>query len=297
MKPENWQHFRDRGHAYAALGRFDRADADHARAFALIPADEAHSYLRNRVAELRRIDRQEHPRILADINGYLSAQSAGGLEGSELTLAAQAAHSLELRGNTELAVYAYRGFADLIARSQDESLSDIAKQMRGAVRRLSLVGNEIEYQGHKLDGSPFNGTSCRGKAVLIHFWSTRYTNWQQEFLNLKKHYQLYGKRGFQIVTVNVDQGRPPAGPLPDDDPIPWIVLQADALRSQPADGRALRDLVCSHELHGRSGWQSLIDPGAWPGIETVVAAAARPTLRFPRQAAVRRFGIQGKSQA
>ncbi len=233
-EPENWQHFRDRGHAYAALGRFDRADADHARAFALIPADEAHSYLRNRVAELRRIDRQEHPRILADINGYLSAQSAGGLEGSELTLAAQAAHSLELRGNTELAVRAYRGFADLIARSQDESLSDIAKQMRGAVRRLSLVGNEIEYQGHKLDGSPFNGTSCRGKAVLIHFWSTRYTNWQQEFLNLKKHYQLYGKRGFQIVTVNVDQGRPPAGPLPDDDPIPWIVLQADAAgRSQP----------------------------------------------------------------
>ena len=80
--------------------------------------------------------------------------------------------------------------------------SEAAATARGALVRLKSEGKRISFSGKILGSSrSFDIQAVRGKAVLINFWDSEN---DLDFAELKKVYDSYAKKGFEVVNVNLD---------------------------------------------------------------------------------------------
>jgi serine/threonine protein kinase/WD40 repeat protein/thiol-disulfide isomerase/thioredoxin len=226
-EPKNWRHFERRAWAHRALGQTDAANADGAKASALMPKDTALSLLEGRVQNITQASLQEQQKTLADVKAHLAAKAEGGLAQEDLRWAMVTAERIERSGNTELAASMYQAFGEAIGKSKDESAANLAKKMQGIARRLVLVGKEIEFQGQRLDGAPFDRSACQGKVALVDFWTTWCPYCWPEIANARRNYQLYHDRGFEVVAVNLDEDRKRLEQFLQREPVPWSVLHTD----------------------------------------------------------------------
>jgi len=143
---------------------------------------------------------------------------------TELQLMAGIGKELEHR-MPELAVDAYRQFSQLVAKSKLPMAERVIKRWEAVVRRLDLLGKPIEIQGVTLDGKEFDWETFRqGKVVLIDFWAT-WCGWCiKEIPELKRLYEAYRDRGFEIVGISGDRNREDLEKFLQNTPIPWTIL-------------------------------------------------------------------------
>jgi peroxiredoxin len=90
-----------------------------------------------------------------------------------------------------------------------------------------LIGQGIEFQGHKLDGSPFDAAACQGRVVLVGFWAAWCRHCLPEITNTRRNYQLYHDRGFEVVAVSLDQDRQRLEQFLRGNSASWAVLHTD----------------------------------------------------------------------
>jgi len=64
------------------------------------------------------------------------------------------------------------------------------------------------YAAKTLDGKPFDLRSERGKVVLLNVWATWCGPCRFEIPELQAMHDRYGKRGFEVIGVSVDEGEP-----------------------------------------------------------------------------------------
>ena len=224
---EDWRLYRDRSRAYRALGQTEAADADQARASALMPTETVLALLESRSQKIAQASPQQQQKTLADLKAHLAAKAESGLEKEDVRWAMATAESIQRSAGSELAASTYQSFAEVIGKSEYESSVDIAKKMQGIARRLVLVGNEIEFQGTKLDGSPLDAAAYQGKVVLVDFWTTWCPHCWPEITNTKKNYQLYHDRGFEVVAVSLDEDRQKLEQYLQKDPLLWSVVHTE----------------------------------------------------------------------
>jgi WD40 repeat protein/peroxiredoxin len=182
--------------------------------------------LQIRASRIAQADAQEQRRTLADLNAYLAGKvQQGDLEA--VSLATLAAEALERGRQVELAAEAYRGFAELIAKSKQDKFRELAKNMGGSARRLTLPGKPLDLEGTKLDGTPLEWAAYRGKVVLVAFWTADSPQCRPYLANTKKLYRLYHHRGFDVVGINLDEDKQKLNAYLQKQPLPWVVLHAD----------------------------------------------------------------------
>ncbi|MCS7304365.1 MAG: TlpA family protein disulfide reductase [Thermoguttaceae bacterium] len=164
---------------------------------------------------------EEKKKHLNKILQFLGEEPIGQ---AELRLMASIGHELEYR-MPELAVQAYRQFSQLAAKSNLPVAQQIAKRWEAVIRRLELLGKPIEIKGYTLDGKEFDWEKFRqGKVVLIDFWAT-WCGWCiKEIPELKRLYEAYRDRGFEIVGISGDQNREELEKFLQNTPIPWTIL-------------------------------------------------------------------------
>lgn len=104
----------------------------------------------------------------------------------------------------------------------------LAAKAEGAVRRLSLVGKNIDIQGQTLTGQPFNLASLKGKVVAVYYWASYCTTCNQDFPALKKIHDSLAAKGFEIVTINLDDRPEDAQRYLAQKPLPGIHLHSPA---------------------------------------------------------------------
>ena len=149
-----------------------------------------------------------------------------------------AASGLETAGRDELAAGAYRSFAKIIARDTDRTLAQRAQVFSGRARRLGLVGKPMTLEGTPVDGPAFDWAAYRGKVVLVYFWSTACrggamcSKCRAELANVRKHYELYRGRGFDVVGVSSNRSRRALEAFLQRQPLPWVTLH-DANTTSP----------------------------------------------------------------
>ena len=177
--------------------------------------------LQNRLQDSLRAGADEFEKVLAEVKQFIVD---GGAQPDDMRMAMTAGRMAEMTGVAELAGNTYREFGTVFAASDDEQIAAFGKKMQGAARRVTLVGNAMEIDGPLLDGMPFDWSKFEGKVVLIDFWATWCGYCIREFPNMKKNYEAYKDRGFEIIGINTDDSRERLDAYMEKDPLPWTIV-------------------------------------------------------------------------
>lgn len=153
----------------------------------------------------------------------------------EVGLAMNVTQYLE-RAAPKQAVEVYKDYGKLLAASEDQRVAGIARMFDGCARRIALLGNSMELKGTTLDGKEIDLAKLKGKVVLVDFWATWCGPCVAEIPNMKKMYEAYNGRGFEILGVSVDNGKDAPTKFIAERKLPWPCIHDDR-----AGGKSLSD--------------------------------------------------------
>jgi thiol-disulfide isomerase/thioredoxin len=176
--------------------------------------------LRIRLANLAR-NPADVAKVLAEVREYVRTSEP---DETSFFLAYQAAQAAEAAGLLKEAADAYVDFAAALAASDDKQLAAKAEQFVGAARLLTLIGNPIDVQGKLLAGGTVDWSKYRGKVVLVDFWATWCGPCIAELPNLREIQSKYQERGFEIVSISLDDDKARLASFIEREGIKWPVL-------------------------------------------------------------------------
>jgi len=203
------------------------------------------------------------PPVLEVVKALLGIESPGEYV---LNVGAQVAQLMEISGNLKEAGEA---FALLETAFEDSPNAELAEQAAARAengrRRVALVGQPFAVDGLQVDGSPFDWGKYEGKVVLVDFWATWCEPCLREMPNLKKNYENYRDKGFEVVGVNIDEDPQMVQRFLALQPLPWTtVISADANArgfEHPLAVKCGIDAIPFLVLIGRDGKVSAIHVG------------------------------------
>jgi thiol-disulfide isomerase/thioredoxin len=100
--------------------------------------------------------------------------------------------------------------------------------MAGTLRRMNLLGNEIEIKGKLVDGTDFDWKAySKGKVILVDFWATWCGPCLAELPNVKKNYEKYHDKGFDVVGISLDTDRKKLESFLEEEGTKWAQLFED----------------------------------------------------------------------
>ncbi|MCS7304089.1 MAG: redoxin domain-containing protein [Thermoguttaceae bacterium] len=109
------------------------------------------------------------------------------------------------------------------------------RKAAGASRRLQSVGKLLELAGKGLSEAQVDLAQYRGRIVLVHFWASWCEPCKADLPTLKDLLERYGKAGFSIVGVNLDNSPEEAIQFVQEHRLNWPhIHEPGGLESRPA---------------------------------------------------------------
>jgi peroxiredoxin len=146
---------------------------------------------------------------------------------SDIMLAYTTGRLAEVGDDRAFAAKTYEAMIKVFAASDNPRLAEFATTLQGAVRRLSLMGQEMKLEGTTLDGEPFDWSKYRGKVVVVEFWASTYPSCLAEIGDLKKYYDTYHAKGLEIVGISLDGKLADLRKFIKDNAIPWTIVASE----------------------------------------------------------------------
>jgi thiol-disulfide isomerase/thioredoxin len=174
--------------------------------------------------QLRRTDpadAEDFAKLLDEIKTFLAE---GPLDPGDAHLAVETAMAAEASGDARLGERTYAEMAKILAKSDDRAIAKLAATLRGAARRLGLVGKPFSLQGTTVEGKPLDWKKYAGNVVLVDFFATWCGPCREEMPNIQENYDAYHARGFDVVGVSVDHDRNALDDFLSEHKHPWTVL-------------------------------------------------------------------------
>lgn len=173
------------------------------------------------LAKSERIEPENRKKTIEEVLKFLAESPP---DPTDARLALMAGNMAEMTGDDRYASEVYFSAARSFALSKDKELAEFAQTLLGTSRRLALPGNEIEIKGLLLDGEKFDWSKYEGKVVLIDFWSTWSGTSVAELRKIKKYYDRYHDKGFEIVGVSCDKQPEELKKFVAAREIPWPIV-------------------------------------------------------------------------
>ncbi len=202
-------------------------------------------------------DPAEFKKAVGDALAYLGE---GKLQKSDLMLVMNVTQSVEMLEDQKFAGETLKKIVALLKESKIENLEKIVKRIEGTLRRMNLVGNKIELEGNLLSGGKLDLKKYDGKVFLVDFWATWCGPCVGEIPDMKKNYEAYHDKGFDIIGLSCDQNQETVEKFVKEKEIPWSIVYGDNAPSP------------SFEYYGISGIPTMILVGK---DGKVISTAAR----------------------
>jgi len=156
--------------------------------------------------KLRQFPRLGDDERIAAIDRFISDVKEAGPEPAHGEFVMRISEILGENPDTEdLALRVVSGLAPVFRSAEDSDAQRMGVVLEGIERRLTLLGKPLELEGTMLDGSKFNWDDYRGKVVLVDFWNSGCVNCRAEAPNVMANYEAYKDKGFEVVSVNLDE--------------------------------------------------------------------------------------------
>jgi len=131
---------------------------------------------------------------------------------------------LDQAGYTELACDAARQFIEALKKSKSEEVAPVIAQLEGTLRKLDIVGKPLDIEGTLVDGKKFDWAAYKGKVVLVDFWATWCGPCLGELPNVRKTYETFHDRGFDVIGISLDEDKPVLEAFLEKEKTPWPIL-------------------------------------------------------------------------
>lgn len=150
----------------------------------------------------------------------------------EIRDAIETAQMLEIFSSTDNVKPIYQGIeklADRIQGSEPELAKKIHEALKSPIARLNLVGTKPVIEGTTVDGEKFDWSKYKGKVVLLDFWATWCGPCVKEMPNVKKAYEKYHEKGFEVVGISLDNSKDDLVAFIKEKNVPWTTIYPDTL--------------------------------------------------------------------
>ncbi len=122
----------------------------------------------------------------------------------------------------------YNMFTELINCFEGDNLdSDIKKKIfekYEKVKSSRLIGKAPEFELMDINGKKTKLSSFRGKFVLLDFWASWCAPCRKKNKHLNKYYKEFKEKGFQFVSVSLDNDKSKWEKAVKEDNLPWTQL-------------------------------------------------------------------------
>lgn len=151
----------------------------------------------------------------------------GPVDVGSIQLAKLAARMADLSGDPQFTAETYKKLEEVFSASDDPRAAGYGKQLERTVRRVSLVGNPITLEGDVIGGGPVDLSSYKGKVVLLNFFATWCGPCRKEIEQVKKVYELYHDKGFEVIGFSCDRNKDSLDKFIKDKDLPWPVVYGE----------------------------------------------------------------------
>lgn len=121
----------------------------------------------------------------------------------------------------------YGAILKLADRIQPEN-PKLAEQLREHLKRplavLDMVGTTPVIEGTLADGTKLDWSKYKGKVVLLDFWATWCGPCIAEIPNVKKAYEKYHEKGFEVVGISLDDDVKALIAFQEKEKLPWVSI-------------------------------------------------------------------------
>ncbi|MFM7844166.1 MAG: redoxin family protein [Planctomycetota bacterium] len=108
----------------------------------------------------------------------------------------------------------------------------LAKTIELRQRRAKLIGSPLAITGKTLEGEEFDWKKYEGKIVLVDFWATWCRPCLVEIPNIKRNYDRYHEKGFEVVAINLDRDKALVDRFFANQTLPWANVLGSDLSEQ-----------------------------------------------------------------